>query len=64
MKYSWVKFGNRCLTPFPDPVSGRAGRLRSNCILDTTKLLVAGVQMRTVDEAFESALQHWKVAVE
>ncbi len=36
---------------------------RSNCILDTTKLLAAGVQMRTVNEAFESALQGWRVAL-
>ena len=35
---------------------------RSNCILDTTKLLAAGVQMRTVDEAFEASLLNWKVA--
>ena len=36
---------------------------RSNCMLDTTKLLAAGVQMRTVNEAFESALQGWRVAL-
>ena len=35
---------------------------RSNCILDTAKLLATGVQMRTVDEAFESALSNWKAA--
>lgn len=35
---------------------------RSNCILDTTKLLAAGVQLRTVDEAFEAALAHWQPA--
>jgi len=32
---------------------------RSNCILDTAKLLAVGVKMRTVDEAFESALRNW-----
>ncbi len=35
---------------------------RSNCILDTTKLLATGVRMRTVDEAFEAALAEWKPA--
>jgi dTDP-4-dehydrorhamnose reductase len=33
---------------------------RSNCILDTQKLLAAGVKMRRVDEAFEDALLHWQ----
>ena len=33
---------------------------RSNCILDTQKLLAAGVKMRPVDEAFEDALLHWQ----
>jgi dTDP-4-dehydrorhamnose reductase len=33
---------------------------RSNCVLDTTKLLGAGVQMRSVDEAIEDALEHWQ----
>ncbi len=36
---------------------------RSNCILDTTKLLATGVRMRTVDEAFEAALAEWKPAL-
>ena len=35
---------------------------RSNCILDATKLLAAGVQMRTVSDAFEDALQRWQPA--
>ncbi len=35
---------------------------RSNCILDTAKLLAVGVGMRTVEEAFESALLSWKAA--
>ena len=33
---------------------------RSNCILETTKLLAAGVRMRPVEEAMEHALQDWK----
>ena len=33
---------------------------RSNCILDASKLLSAGVQMRPVAEAFEDALLNWK----
>jgi dTDP-4-dehydrorhamnose reductase len=33
---------------------------RSNCILDTTKLLAAGVKMRPVEQAMEHALQNWK----
>ncbi len=35
---------------------------RSNCILDTTKLLSAGVSMRPVGEAFEDALLRWQPA--
>lgn len=33
---------------------------RSNCIMDTTKLLAAGVKIRGVEEALEDALKHWK----
>ncbi len=33
---------------------------RSNCILDTTKLVSAGIKMRPGDEAVVDALQHWK----
>ena len=33
---------------------------RSNCVLDTTKLLAAGVKMRPVLEALEDALRYWK----
>ena len=33
---------------------------RSNCVLDTTKLLAAGVKMRPVLEALEDALQNWR----
>ena len=33
---------------------------RSNCILDTTKLLAAGVKIRGVEEALEDSLKNWK----
>jgi dTDP-4-dehydrorhamnose reductase len=33
---------------------------RSNCVLDVTKLLSAGVKMRPVEEALESSLKNWK----
>jgi dTDP-4-dehydrorhamnose reductase len=33
---------------------------RSNCILDVTKLLRAGVRIRPVQEALEDALRHWQ----
>jgi dTDP-4-dehydrorhamnose reductase len=33
---------------------------RSNCVLDTTKLVTAGVQMRPVMEALEDSLRNWK----
>jgi dTDP-4-dehydrorhamnose reductase len=33
---------------------------RSNCILDTTKLRAAGVQMRPVAEALEDSLRNWR----
>jgi len=33
---------------------------RSNCILDTAKLLTAGVKLRPVEEAMEHSLQNWK----
>jgi dTDP-4-dehydrorhamnose reductase len=33
---------------------------RSNCVLDTTKLLATGVKMRPVEEALEAALRCWK----
>ena len=35
---------------------------RSNCVLDTTKLLAVGVKIRPVIEALEYSLQNWKVA--
>jgi dTDP-4-dehydrorhamnose reductase len=36
---------------------------RSNCILDVSKLLKAGVKIRTVDEALEASLRGWSGAV-
>lgn len=33
---------------------------RSNCIMDVSKLLSTGIQLRPVDEALEQSLQHWK----
>ena len=39
-----------------------AKALRSNCVLDTSKLLVAGVKMRPVEEALEDSLRNWTVA--
>lgn len=35
---------------------------RSNCIMDCSKLLAAGVKMRPVEEALDEALRHWRVA--
>ena len=35
---------------------------RSNCLLDVTKLLRAGVKIRPVDEALEDALRRWQPA--
>jgi dTDP-4-dehydrorhamnose reductase len=33
---------------------------RSNCVMDTTKLLAAGVKIRGVQEALEHSLKNWK----
>ena len=33
---------------------------RSNCVLDTTKLLATGVRMRPVLESVEDSLRHWQ----
>jgi dTDP-4-dehydrorhamnose reductase len=33
---------------------------RSNCIMDSSKLVKAGVKMRTVEKALEAALKNWK----
>jgi UDP-glucose 4,6-dehydratase len=35
---------------------------RSNCILDVSKLLAAGVAMRPVEEALAEALRQWRPA--
>ena len=37
-----------------------AKTLRSNCVLDTTKLLSAGVKIRPIEEALEWSLRNWK----
>jgi len=39
-----------------------AKALRSNCVLDVSKLLVAGVKMRPVEQALEDSLRNWNVA--
>jgi len=33
---------------------------RSNCVMDTTKLLSVGVKIRGVEEALEDSLKNWK----
>jgi hypothetical protein len=33
---------------------------RSNCVMDTTKLLAAGVKIRGVEEALTDSLKNWK----
>lgn len=33
---------------------------RSNCVMDTSKLLNAGIKIRSVDEALESSLKNWQ----
>ncbi len=33
---------------------------RSNCVMDTTKLLSVGVKIRPVEEALENSLKNWK----
>ncbi|MEI9962481.1 MAG: hypothetical protein WDM76_15590 [Limisphaerales bacterium] len=33
---------------------------RSNCVMDTTKLLATGVKIRPVEEALEDSLKNWK----
>jgi dTDP-4-dehydrorhamnose reductase len=33
---------------------------RSNCVMDVTKLLSAGIRIRPVEEALESSLKNWK----
>jgi UDP-glucose 4,6-dehydratase len=39
-----------------------AKALRSNCVLDVSKLLVAGVKMRPVEDALEDSLRNWNVS--
>ncbi len=34
---------------------------RSNCVMDSSKLLAAGVKIRSVDEALDGALRNWVV---
>jgi dTDP-4-dehydrorhamnose reductase len=36
-----------------------ARTLRSNCVMDASKLLAAGVKMRSVEEALADSLRHW-----
>ena len=37
-----------------------ASARRSNCVLDISKLLAAGVKVRPVEEALEESLKHWE----
>jgi len=34
---------------------------RSNCVMDTSKLLSAGIKMRPVEEALEDSLRRWRM---
>ena len=36
---------------------------RSNCVMDVSKLLAAGVKIRDVEEALEDSLQNWKAEI-
>jgi UDP-glucose 4,6-dehydratase len=40
-----------------------AKALRSNCVLDVSKLLATGVRIRPVEKALEDSLRHWAVSV-
>jgi len=40
-----------------------ARALRSNCVLDVSKLLATGVRIRPVEKALEDSLRHWTVSV-
>jgi hypothetical protein len=33
---------------------------RSNCVMDTSKILAAGIKIRPVEEAIESSLRNWE----
>jgi UDP-glucose 4,6-dehydratase len=36
---------------------------RSNCVMDVSKLLAAGVKIRGVEEALEHSLKNWKAEI-
>ncbi len=40
-----------------------AKAMRSNCVLDVSKLLAMGVRIRPVEKALEDSLRHWIIAV-
>ena len=40
-----------------------ARAMRSNCVLDVSKLLATGVRIRPVEKALEDSLRHWTVSV-
>jgi UDP-glucose 4,6-dehydratase len=40
-----------------------AKALRSNCVLDVSKLLATGVRIRPVEKALEDSLHHWTLSV-
>ena len=42
--------------------SSAAMALCANCVLDASKLLAAGIRMRSTEEALKSSLQRWSVA--
>jgi nucleoside-diphosphate-sugar epimerase len=42
--------------------SGADMALCANCVLDTSKLLAAGIKMRSTEEALKSSLQRWDIA--
>ena len=45
-----------------DSLQGALWTACSSCILDTSKLLAAGVKMRPADEALKTSLRKWRVA--
>jgi dTDP-4-dehydrorhamnose reductase len=46
--------------PEPEASQVSAGTACSSCILDTAKLVAAGVKMRTAEEALKSSLRRWR----
>ncbi|HXW13855.1 MAG TPA: sugar nucleotide-binding protein [Terriglobia bacterium] len=46
-----------------DSCDGLAQSPRSNCVLDASKLMAAGVRMRSADEALQRSLQMWHAPV-